>query len=200
MTRLTKSILVVVAMATASLSAEQASAQDFYQHVDDVALNVQRLAETLQAETRHYVHTPGYAQMVYSTNELRRRATLIHQLAHSHGCQHSMAAHLRILDAQFHRIEGLFDHVEFEASHGHGHVHGSTAHVKTVLNSLEDEIHHLSDDIASLTASLVYRPRVYRPSYNPSGWYQNDCPYSRSRRGHGGISFGDDNWSIRIGF
>lgn len=150
MTRLSKSIFAAVAMVAASFSASQASAQDLYHHIDELALSIQRQAEQLQGETHHYVHTPGYSTMLYATNQLRQRATLIHNLAHSHGCLYSMSSQLRVLDAQFHQLEGLFDAIEYEASHGHGHIHGHTAHVRGLLNSIEDNIHHIRDDIAQL--------------------------------------------------
>ncbi|MGI9518463.1 MAG: hypothetical protein ACR2NP_15515 [Pirellulaceae bacterium] len=207
MTRLSKSIFAAVAMVVASFSANQASAQDIYHHIDELALTIQLQAERLQAETHHYVHTPGYSNMVCATNQLRQRATLIHNLAHSHGCLYSMSAHLRVLDAQFHRIERLFDAVEYEASHGHGHIHGHTAHVRGLLNNIEDNIHHIRDDIAQLQGGGHGGYGGYGGGgYGGGGWggggYGGGC--SRGSQGYhprsrAGFSFGNDRFSFRIG-
>ena len=200
MTRFTKPVMAVVVMAAASLSADQASA-DIFAHIDNLALRIQVQAERLQAATEHYIHTPGYSDMVCATNQLRQRATLIHDLAHSHGCMYAMASHLAVLDAQFHRLEALFDHVEYEASHGHGHVHGSTRYVKRVLGNMETNIHHLRADIDQLhrDSRHVRRASQY-DNVHRYDWRRGAHP--RSRYGHGGDfgGFTIGNHGFRINF
>ena len=71
-----------------------------------------------------------------------------------------MAADLKNLDTSFHHMESLFDRIEANAARGHGHVHGSTSHVKELLGSMEKNIHHLSEDITSLRRTVVLKPTI----------------------------------------
>lgn len=220
MTRFIKPLIASFALFAMSVSASQAKA-DTWGHIQRLALDIQLKSDALLGETHHYVHTPNYQTMLRCISDMRARAVRIHVLSLQHGCLIAMAEELRVLDAQFHQIEALFHETEIEASHGHGHIHGPTRHIKEHLNRIEDCIHHIRDDIRQLTRGSSYR-RPYtsnRGSGYSSGYrgysspyrshprsrvqyYQESCPSSRGQRynSRAGISYSNDNFSIRIGF
>ena len=128
------------------------------------------------------------------------------------------------MDALYHEVEELFDYTESEASHGHGHVHGATSHVKGLLKCIEDNIHHIRDDVATLRRPVYHRPSYSRPVYTRPAYsapvysppvyrgssHGRSHGHSRTRvryeqghsRGHdrsrGGVSYSNGNFNIRI--
>jgi len=220
MTHFTKPLIASFALIAMSVSASQAKA-DTYGHIQGLALDTMLKIDALMGETHHYVHTPNYQRMIRSISNMRQRAVRVHVLSIQHGCLIEMGEELRRLDAQYHRIEGLFDNTEYEAGHGHGHIHGATGHVKEHLKCIEDNVHHIREDIAQLTRA-VYRPPYssapggygYGKGYGHGSGYgrgagYNSHPRSRIRYynggygrspGRGGISIGGDKFSLNIGF
>ena len=209
------------AIFTVTLTANPAQA-DTYGHIQKLALETQIKADRLMGETHHYVHTPNYRRMLAAVSELRQEAVQVHVLSIQHGCLDAMSRHIARLDALYHETEELFDYTEEEASYGHGHVHGATSHVKDLLKCIEDNVHHIRDDVAALRRPVYRRPVYLRPSYTrpvyqapvyappvykPSRGHGHSS-HSRTRvryepgcsRDRGGVSISKGNFNIRIGF
>lgn len=183
MTRPTITKLVsLLTLAIVGLVSAQANA-DQYDHIDRYALKIQNKTRILLSETVHYRHTPQYSQLVACTNELNRLATHIHDVTHFEGNLTHLRSDLRELDHEFHALEDLFDRVEVGASRGYGHIYGRTAHVKDLLNSIEDCIHHIQDDVDILARAsarvIVTQPVVVsRPIVvnRPIAVTRSSCP------------------------
>ena len=154
-----------------SAYASQANA-DVCKHIDEMAVLIQRQTRALQRETVHYRYTPQYRKLVVCVNELQRLATHIHEVTHFEGNLDHLKVDLRELDREFHQIENLFDRAEVEAARGCSRIRGNTAHVKRLLNAIENAIHHIQDDVDALIRRQVVRQRpVYvptRPVYVPT--------------------------------
>lgn len=181
-TKFTTIFTVLIAMTAVTATA---NADD---HIDRMAVRIQKKARTLLKETVHYRHTPSYRRLFAETNSLYRLATHIHDVTHFEGNLVHLQADLRDMDAAFHNLEGLFDAIEHSAAYGAGHIHGNTAHVKRTLNSIERDIHHIRDDVAQLQR-VVCRPTYERPSYtrpNRPAVYGTPVYPTRGSGYHGG--------------
>ena len=216
MTRFSKFFIAGFALFAMTVSASEAKA-DFWRHIQELALDIQLKSDRLMGETHHYVHTPNYHCMIRSVSKMRLRAVRVHVLSLQHGCLDEMSREVAGLDRMFHEVERLFNTTEIDASHGYGHVHGNTCHVKKWLNKIEDCIHHIRADIASLRRP-VRRPPVKYGGYggygfggNPAGGYGYKFnpslnPHYKSRysygggRSRGGISYHDRNFGLSIRF
>ena len=110
-----------------------------------------------------------------------------------------LRADLRGLEHEFQLLEGLFDQIEYAASRGYGKVKGNTAHVKSLLNSIERNICDISDCVETLVTPVVYKKPVYSAknrSRNQGYRYGN---YG-NRGGGFGISIGGGSSRIVFGF
>jgi hypothetical protein len=193
------SALALALTLTASVSA------DTYHHIDELALSIDRESKRLLQETRHYRHTPEYGHLVNDCRELSRLADHMHDVAHHHGSLSHLECDLRELDSMFHHLESLFDQIEWRAAHGHGHVHGHTGHVRQLLDSIEQSIHHLQDDVRQLRQPV--HPIIDRPIHvSPhSGHWGGYDPYwrggsSRYRSSGFGISIGGGHSRFTLRF
>ena len=94
---------------------------------------------------------------------------------------------MRDLEKAFHDAEGLFDKVEHYAANGVGRVRGNTAHVKKMLNRIEDCIYNLQNDLVKLDRLQSARKpvNVYRPPVTPVKYRQ---AYDSGRSAYGGRS------------
>jgi hypothetical protein len=103
-----------------------------------------------------------------------------------------MAYDLRRLDRLFHHVEELVEHIEHDAYHGDGHVHGDTHHVRHLMSQMEDTLHHLRADVNELRYGN-FHPVV------PIGGH--DHGHGHSHGGHGGVGvvFGSGGVRIRFG-
>ncbi len=174
--------------------ASQANANDWH-HIDQMALKVQRQTRQLVTEERHYRSSRHYGELLRCTNRLAAISAQVHDLAHHAQCPRTLRNYVDGMDGMFHKVENLFDHIEDDAAHGFGRVRGNTAHVKQLLNSIEDCIHHLQDDLRFLTrASRV--TRVQRAVYSNSGIYG----HRSSRHGHGNGHRSHNNRGHENGF
>jgi hypothetical protein len=204
-TKILAAIGLIVTAFTASASA------DTYQHIDQLALKIDRAAKAIVCETRHYRHTPEYTHLVADARDLAVLADHVHEIAHHHGSLAHLDSDVAALDAKFHHLESVFDRVEWRAAHGHGHVHGNTSHVKGLLNSIEECIHHLQADLRSLRTPVhavrpvvVQRPIYTTPHSSRWGGY-NVRPHSSGfgnwsgHAGHNAHGYGSRGRSISIG-
>lgn len=196
--------MVTFGILVASAFTAQASA-DTYEHLDRLAVRVERSARLLVSEMRHYRHTPEYAHLRADAKEMRRLASHMHETAHHHGSLKHLARDLAELDSSFHHFESTFARVEHNAAYGHGHVHGNTAHVRRLIRSIENDIHHLREDVNTLRRPVYVHPRPIR-HYNFSnyGTYGHPIRYGNSygrSYGHGsGFTLGGGSSQLTFRF
>lgn len=173
------SIKSILAFALLVGVASQANA-DIWGHIDRQANDIERATKLLRKEVDHYRHTRYFGQLIGATARLKGQAIHVHNIADHSQCPKALKIAVRELDRAFHDAENLFDRAEQSAAFGDGCVKGHTAHVKQLLNRIEDCIHNLQDDLNRLTRARsarhrvdvyrppvnVYRPPVTRPAYN----------------------------------
>lgn len=188
-------IMIAVTAVTSNANADE------YAHIDRLAVKIRNSARRITKETIHYRHTPEYRHLVADSNTLYRLATHIHDVTHFEGNLTHLANDLDQLDRTFHHLERVFDRVEHAAAFGNGHVHGRTAHVKRLLNSIEDNIHHIREDVEILRRRLIIvKPPCARVPYGGCGYggqrnsgyrgYGNNGYDRTGSPGHGGYGFG----------
>ncbi len=173
---MTRPIPRIIALTTCLLMgvcAAQAFGGNEYNHINSLARKIHNKSKVLLKETKHYRSTPNYPTMVREVAELDQLACHLRDIAKNKGDLDHLAYDIGEIDAKFHYIENLFDTTELCAStYGRGFIQGHTAHIKRLLNSIEDAIHHIGDDIEHLratTQSLVQPVIVARPSTRYSG-------------------------------
>jgi hypothetical protein len=218
------SIKTILAIALLVGAASQANANDWH-HIDQMALKVQRQTRLLVTEENHYRSSRHYGELLRCTNRLAAISAQVHDLALHGQCPRTLKTYVNEMDSMFHKVESLFDRIEHDAARGIGCVRGNTAHVKRLLNSIEECIYYLQDDLRYLTRAsrqvrtqrLVYsnagiyggrgynRP-VYGSSYGHRGGYghgRGHGHHGRSARGYDsgvGISIGGGSSRITFRF
>jgi uncharacterized membrane protein YgcG len=170
--------LLVVAFATVAMGlTTDTAAANHYHHINAQAVKIRNKTRVLLKETHHYRLTPNYKYLVADTAELRQLAEHTREIARHEGDLDHLAHDVAKMDRVFHHLENLFDNTELLASQCQGSVIGHTAHVKRLLNAIEDCIHHMQDDIESLRRiNVVPAPVVVRRAVVDPG-----CPYRNSR-------------------
>ena len=153
--------LMVVASSAGSAQA------DIYQHIDDLAVDIQAKSRLLARQSVHYRYTPQYRSIVMCTRKLYRLARHIHEVTHFQGNLVHLQADLQDLEFEFDALENLFDRTELYAARGCSRVAGNTAHVKELLNALEDCIHLMREDVDQLVAESQCPSRRARPAIGP---------------------------------
>ena len=194
----TKSIkhLLIAAFAVVALgmSANTASA-NAYSHINSMAIKIRNKTKSLLRETEHYRYTPNYRHLVSDAAGLRQLAEHTREVARAKGDLDHLAADVAEMDQTFHHLENLFDATERSAAYNQGKIKGNTAHVKRLLDSIEDCIHHIQDDIATLRSQVYTAPPVVvqrsaylqqpivaqRPVALPRPVVDAGCPYGRNR-------------------
>ena len=225
MKRLTTKLFIASTL-LALLGTTQASANDYLRLKND-ALTIERKANQMARETKHYRATPQYAQLVCDVDQFISLSQHITDLVANGGSIGRIEAYVNKLDATFLHVEGLFDAIEYNAANGIGVKRGNTAHVKRHLNVVEDCILRMQEDVAILKIrarrTAVRRPVVakrpavtnrqptyYNGRYNgagrtPSRAYSvptRPAPKYNSPRGsgRGGVSIGGGSSRIYIRF
>ena len=225
MKRLTTKLFIASTL-LALLGTTQASANDYLRLKND-ALTIERKANQMARETKHYRATPQYAQLVCDVDQFISLSQNITDLVANGGSIGRIEAYVNKLDATFLHVEGLFDAIEYNAANGIGVKRGNTAHVKRHLNVVEDCILRMQEDVAILKIrarrTAVRRPVVakrpavtnrqptyYNGRYNgagrtPSRAYSvptRPAPKYNSPRGsgRGGVSIGGGSSRIYIRF
>lgn len=193
---------LLIAGLVLGMGISQASADEF-RHIDQLAVKIQRTTKRLIGEVKHYRDTAAYCHLMLGSQEIHRLATHIHDMTYFEGRLAHLESDLRELDRKFHHLESVFDRVEHDAHFGGGgYIHGNTAHVKRLLNSIEESLHNMRSDVADIRRrgsfhqdeNYGYSSRpVYRNYYSSHG--------SRSHV-YGGIGFtiGGGSSRIYIGF
>jgi|GEM_PF-2159564 len=158
-------------------------------HLDDLALQLQRQSQQLYWEFRnHYSHTPSYRHLISDASEMYQLSAHVHEVAHHGGSPAHLQADLQKLDRLFHHVEDLVR--DIERNHGHpwhgGHIHGDTRHVRRILASMEDTLHHMLHDV---TPAPMVRPVPRAQAVPPL--------VPRSSRS--GVIFNGRGFSVQIG-
>jgi len=191
MTRPIPRIIAFIVCMLLGAVAAQAFA-DQYNHINSLARKIHNKSEALLKETKHYRSTPNYVHMVRNVAELDQLACHLRDAAKNEGDLDLLAYDIAQIDAKFHHVEALFDQTELCAvTYGRGFIKGHTAHVKRLLNSIEDAIHHIGDDIESrpiVTKVETYQipnQTNYRAPYD-GGFYEGSSYGNQSGRGYHG--------------
>lgn len=218
MSRMTSALTFGIAMLVVGLCSTSQATADTQRHLNQLATSIERQANALIGESRHYRNTPSYRAIVRESIKMRDAARHVRVTTFCTRTFRELEQDLRILDACFHNLETIFDGAEFDASRGVGYVRGNTRHVKRMLNRIEDDIDFMRDDVRILRRELFGRRGggrygsavdVYRSPYRGYGrGYQQTinpprCDYGRGNYvpyGGGGVTIGRGGFSIRIGF
>ena len=203
MSKTARVMSLLIASLVWGMGSSPANADEF-RHLDQLAVKIQRTSKRLIGEMKHYRHTSEYGHLIADSQEIYRLATHIHDVTHFEGRLTHLESDLRELDRKFHHLESVFERVEHDARFGAGgHVHGNTAHVKRLIDSIEDSIHHMRADIIEIRRRMSFhrdddcylntRP-VYRTHYGGS--------YGNRGNLYGGVGFtiGGGSSRIYIGF
>jgi outer membrane murein-binding lipoprotein Lpp len=159
MSTIRKLALTAITIVGTTVTAGSLQAQS-YEHIDSLALRLRSQTGRLAADLRyHYRHLNQYRHLYRDAVAMYRLADHIHTIVHHGEDLDHVASDVRELDELFHHTEDLVheidfhdDHVDFGHWHfGHGHHghhgHGSLRRLRDRLDSIEDTLHHLSDDI-----------------------------------------------------
>ena len=159
-----------------------------YRHIDELACNIERNSNRLVSEVRQFRFSPDYRHLVQDARDMARLADHIHDLAHHHGRLEHLEADLADLDRKFHHLQGLIRHIERGAGCRYGQFHSRPSRVGRLLHAIEDDIHHLQDDIRSLRVPAcdrspiaTARPTLHsRSSAIATGYGRHPAAYSRA--------------------
>ena len=195
MNRIASGISFGFTMLIAGLSFAPSASADTQRHLNHLAASIERQANALIGESRHYRHTPSYRAMLSESIKLRDTARHVRATTFCTKSFRHLEQDLRILNACFNNLEDLFDGTECNAAHGIGHIRGNTRHVKRMLNFLENDIRTMRRLVRILRRELFpaqsgygygYGERsavdVYRQPYRGGGYGRSYGPrYDRSR-------------------
>ena len=175
-------LLTAFAVVALGVSANTASANT-YSHINSMAVKIRNKTKSLLRETEHYRFTPNYRHLVSDAAALRQLAEHTREVARAKGDLDRLAVDVAEMDQTFHHLENLFDATERSAAYNQGKIKGNTAHVKRLLESIEDCIHHIQDDIATLRSQAYIAPQVVvqRPVLVQQPVIDASCPYGRNR-------------------
>lgn len=196
MNLLSSKFVVGMTLLTLSGLTSVASAND-YLRINRDARTIERKANLLLEETEHYRATPEYLHLVNDVHSFLGLSQHITDLVRVDGCINRIAADVAQLDYTFHHIEGLFDNIERNVARGIGRKCGNTAHVKRLLNAIEDCIHHMQDDIDLIRlrnarqrryGTVVRETTRYPDYYGGRVTRTRETYYDRGRSFYGGSS------------
>jgi hypothetical protein len=154
--------LLSLAIGTSSVASA-----NHHDHIDRVAVRVQKNAQRLLEETRHYRNAPGYHQLVAQTRLVRDTAIHIHDVTHFEGNVPQLRRDVAMIDRSFHQLEDLFCHIEAEIERGRCHLNVNTNRFRRKMKQLEREIHHLGDDLAKICAAPRHSAQRQTVRYAP---------------------------------
>ena len=148
-----RTLLTAAAVALGLVWAAPAAQAGSFEHIDELAAELQGLSSKLSREFRdHYRHTPSYRHLATDARNMRKLASHIHEIAHYEGDLEHIHDDLHELDELFHHVDELVDEIEHDAEHhGEGHVHGDTRHVRRIMRDMEGTLHHMLEDMEEMT-------------------------------------------------
>jgi hypothetical protein len=118
-----------------------------FSHIDDLAASLESQANLLCWEMYYnYQHNPGYRSTYREVYEISQVAKFIHGLEHAHNRE-------RIREEVL-RLDRLFHHVQRDVVNwtGHHHRHVGRGGLTSKLESFEETLHHLMDDVGVRSA------------------------------------------------
>ncbi|MDG2380847.1 MAG: hypothetical protein P8N76_04180 [Pirellulaceae bacterium] len=189
-------ILTTVTILSSSSTTSGAS----FHHIESLALNLVRQSSALTREFKyHYRHTPEYRHLVSDARELHRRANHVHNLSHRSCSLEHMRIDLQQMDHFFHHLKETLDRVAMNADRHHrGHVNRKTRHTYQIVRRIEEDLHHLRDDVEAMTRPIC-EPQRFTPTE-----YKYEVPFSFGRsflapnENVGGIRLGRTNIHFRL--
>lgn len=149
MKRITATMTLLMTLLGMASVVTTANADD-YRRINRDARTIERKAKLLLRESDHYTATRQYRHLVCDLEDFVQLSQHITDLVRVSGNLRHIKSDVAQLDATFHHLEGLFDQIERDVARGRAVKCGNTAHVKRLLNNLEDCIHHMQEDIAVL--------------------------------------------------
>lgn len=173
----TIAIVAVAASTVLCASTSEASSRSLVQQ----SHQLESVVSELRTEFReHYDHTSVYRHLINDVATIEREVEHMHSLAHSYSASYShIMRDLEQIDALAHHIHEMVD----AADRGrHGHVHGDTRHVHSLLSSLNDLIHSMQRTVRSDSAHGHSGQSNGHGSHNGQGYGQNS--YNDHGRGH----------------
>lgn len=176
--------IAIVAFIVAGFSISRAAKADTHAHLHSLAAKIDRQADQLLCATRHYRHTPNYAQMVAEVATLRAKARHMRVTTFCSRSFNQLEDDIRTVDRCFHRIEAFFDQAEILAAHGHGHIRGNTRHVKRLLDDMAETIDCLHNDVRDLRREIFglnRRGGIQPTIYSSPSIYGQPAIYGGSR-------------------
>ena len=176
------SIKSILAIALLVGVATQANA-DIWLHVDKQAADIERATKALRTQVDHYRHTRFYGQLIGATARVKGKAIHVHNIARHSRSTKSLKSAVKHLSSAFNDAQDLFDRAEYYAASGDGQIRGNTAHVKKLLNQINDCIYYLQDDLRKLTPVKVVKKAYRAPTpvkYSARG--KSRSAYSRVRQ------------------
>ena len=206
---------LILGLLSANAFGQHADCHVQYQHIDSLACEIEEATKALKKEAIHYKHTDCYREIKRSTRKLARHAKKVHRLVRREADICDVEEVVNELDATFHCVSDLFDRAEIEAAYGNGHIHGNTAHVKQSLICIENAIHHMAGDIATIRQMqrvvLVPQRAPYQSLHHRPAFVPAPVPTCRQRptygvyadRGHQsarGFTFGGGSTQMFIRF
>lgn len=158
--------LMTVVLASLGMFASRADARD--PHIDEVAYAVRNDAALICREVRYHFRGSAHYEHLYSdAYEMYQLADHIHDVAHEGGDLRHIRADVEHLDELFHHLEELVDEVTdggvryFDQGgqgwHGIRRPHSSyhVTRLKRLVSSLEENLHHLQEDVDSVLGPAV---------------------------------------------
>lgn len=169
MKNLTSKIAMTLTLLGATSLVSNASAND-YRRINREAQRIERKANLLIQEAVHYEAMPQHCHLVRDLEDFVRLSQHITDLVRVSPDLRLIKADVRELARTFRHVEGLFDQIERQIARGRGVKFGNTAHVKRLLNNIEDCIHVMLEDIAVLEVR-ARRDAFDRNAYGSNRYY-----------------------------
>lgn len=114
------------------------------EHIDRLALRVQRQAQYLQTQVRTSCgYTPQYRHLEYDVAEMVRAAAHLHEAAHCGGNSVHLRADVRRLNRLYHHVEEEVDQLVYSGTADPS----SIASIRRRLAGLGQTLYHLREDV-----------------------------------------------------
>ena len=190
-------LMALAACSAIALAAPSARA-DTYEHLDGLALRLQRQAAELYRDFgAHFRHTAEYAHLSSDAARLYHLAAHMHEVAHQRGGIQHLQSDVSQIDRTFHHLEGVVRQVMREASQpSGGHIHGDVRHAYTLMNRMESTLHHLKADVDQLVHAMHGGHDSHGGSGHPG---QHGSPRLDIHWGNGGVHLGRNGLGIHVG-
>lgn len=164
-----------------------------WDHVDELALDLKKLAEDLHDQVHAHLEGHLYFEPLDEhAEEIEALANHIHELAHQGKSIKHLRADVDELDGQVHHARDVVTKI---ARHGvvSRHYEGGVNQTRRIASAMNDILHHLQDDLAELDPD--YRPDFHetrRPIPNGAPLHRRPSEEYHSRYPHRGYDRFDE--------